>query len=673
MLDIFSSKKWYNNVYYYDIYNKEIKVMNTEEFTEKARKIHGDKYNYSNVRYVNNHTKVCIICPIHGEFWQMPKLHLKGSGCPKCAAIKGGDYLRDTKEDFIKKARKIHGDKYDYSKVEYNNSRTPVCIICPIHGEFWQTPTRHLNSRGCVKCAKANKGYSLRSNREEFIEKCKERYGEQYNYEKVEYVNSRTPVCVTCIKHGDFIITPHTLLHSNGCPQCIEEKKENKRNILIQKQEKQKKLKQEIKLEKIIHKKEKFIKQANLIHNNKYDYSKVEYKNNSTKVCIICPIHGEFWQTPHNHLKGCGCKKCTTLKLADKFSYSTLKFIENAQKIHGDKYDYSKVEYKNNRTKVCIICPIHGEFWQTPSMHYNEKQGCPLCGTLSSKDENEIANVLSDKYHLNVEQRVHSLIKPLELDIYLPEFNLGIEYNGLRWHSEKFGKDKNYHINKLKKCNEKGIDLLMIFSDEYINHKNIVLNKITHIIKQDYDKEKIYARKCIIKEINSSEAEKFLSINHIQGFAPSTVYLGCFYDNILIAVMSFKIEKKGENRWELNRFATDISKHCIGIGGKIFSYFIKNYNPEYVKSFADRRWTINVESNLYTKLGFKLDKILPPDYRYFYKKEYGENRVHKFNFRKEILHKKFNLPLSMTEKEMCDKIGAYRIWDCGLYKYVWKK
>ena len=106
MLDIFSSKKWYNNVYYYDIYNKEIKVMNTEEFTEKARKIHGDKYNYSNVRYVNNHTKVCIICPIHGEFWQMPKLHLKGSGCPKCAAIKGGDYLRDTKEDFIKKAKK---------------------------------------------------------------------------------------------------------------------------------------------------------------------------------------------------------------------------------------------------------------------------------------------------------------------------------------------------------------------------------------------------------------------------------------------------------------------------------------------------------------------------------------------------------------------------------------
>ena len=217
-----------------------MKVMNTEEFTEKARKIHGDKYNYSNVRYVNNHTKVCIICPIHGEFWQMPKLHLKGSGCPKCAAIKGGDYLRDTKEDFIKKAKKVHGDKYDYCNVEYKNSRTPVCIICPIHGEFWQTPTRHLNSRGCIKCAKANKGYSLRSNREEFIEKCKERYGEQYNYEKVEYVNSRTPVCVTCIKHGDFIITPHTLLHSNGCPQCIEEKKENKRNILIQKQEKHK-------------------------------------------------------------------------------------------------------------------------------------------------------------------------------------------------------------------------------------------------------------------------------------------------------------------------------------------------------------------------------------------------------------------------------------------------
>ena len=114
---------------------------------------------------------------------------------------------------------------------------------------------------------------------------------------------------------------------------------------------------------------------------NKYDYSKVEYVNNRTKVCIICSEHGEFWQTPNSHLKGCGCSNCRKKIMSNKLSYTSEIFIQKAREVHGNKYDYSKVEYKDFYTKVCIICPIHGEFWQKPNIHIRTKICCPKCNS----------------------------------------------------------------------------------------------------------------------------------------------------------------------------------------------------------------------------------------------------------------------------------------------------
>jgi rubrerythrin len=125
-----------------------------DDFIRSARKVHGDKYDYSKVVYKNNKTDVCIICPIHGEFYQTPNSHLKGRGCPICGGTK-----KSTKEDFIIKAKQVHGDKYDYSKVVYVNNQIKVCIICPIHGEFYQTPKNHLSGQGCPKCS-GNKNYT---------------------------------------------------------------------------------------------------------------------------------------------------------------------------------------------------------------------------------------------------------------------------------------------------------------------------------------------------------------------------------------------------------------------------------------------------------------------------------------------------------------------------------
>jgi hypothetical protein len=135
--------------------------------------------------------------------------------------------------------------------------------------------------------------------------------------------------------------------------------------------------------------------------------------------------------------------------------------------------------------------------------------------------------------------------------------------------------------------------------------------------------------------------------------------------------MTFKTLDKCNN-WELTRFASNYNYICQGVGGKLFTHFIKNYNPEEIKSFADRRWTINEENNIYIKLGFKFDSYTNPDYHY-YREEDGPIRQHKFAFRKNRLNKKYGLPLSMTEEEMTENLGYTKIYDCGLIKYVWKK
>ena len=547
-----------------------MKRKTNTKFIEECKQIHGDKYDYSKVNYVNARTKVCIICPVHGEFWQLPSLHIgQRCGCPLCNGT-----VKRTNEDFIKEARKVHGDKYDYSKVKYENTNKKVCIICPEHGEFWQTPYEHLKGHGCPKCS----GRSNLTN-DEFLEK------------------------------------------------------------------------------------------ARKVHGDKYDYSKVEYINNNTKICIICPEHGEFWQVPSGHLRGRGCPKCGLLSVSKKKQISFDDYLTRFKEVHGDKYDYTHTIYINSLTKINIVCPEHGEFRQLPYDHCTG-HGCPKCANQQSKAEEEIVRFLSENTDFKIQTRNKSILKGKELDIYIPEKKTAIEYNGLIWHSEKFGKDKNYHLGKTLECEKQGVRLIHIFENEWHKNKKIVQTKLLNILHKS-NLPKIYARNCNVKIIRKVNSREFLNKNHIQGSSGGSIHLGCYYYNDeLVGVMTFKRERKDSDKWELTRFATDIDKHCVGIGGKLFKYFVRNYNPSEVKSFADRRWTMDKDNNLYTELGFKLDKILKPDYFYINNKT---NLSHKFNFRKKILHKKYGLPLTMTENEMTEKLGYYKIWNCGLFKYVWKK
>ena len=318
-----------------NVNNKRVKKRFTT-LEADFRKVHGDRYDYSKAIYIKTDKPLTIICKKHGEFTQRPNDHLRGKGCPECATERN---LMST-EEYITRAKKVHGDRYDYSKLNYTKNKENVTIICPKHGDISIRADHHLEGRGCPKCA-----MNIPTN-EEFIQKAKAIHADKYDYSKVDYSNNSTKVTIICKEHGEFLQTPNDHLSGYGCKLCAG-------NVKRTTQE--------------------FIDHAKEIHGERYDYSRVEYKNNREPVEIICQVHGVFRQTPTSHLQGSSCPKC-----ANNIR-TTTQYIEDAKKIHGDKYDYSKTVFEDSREKVIIICPEHGEFLQTASDHL-EGKGCPECG-----------------------------------------------------------------------------------------------------------------------------------------------------------------------------------------------------------------------------------------------------------------------------------------------------
>jgi hypothetical protein len=202
------------------------KRLTTKEFIEKAQKIHGNKYDYSKVNYINENTKVIIICPEHGEFEQTPHCHLSNKECPRCGRLKANKSEGDNGKIFIEKAQKIHGNKYDYSLVDYKRSKDRVIIKCLIHSNFKQTPAGHLSGRGCPKCKNILLSQYGMQTQEEWIEKAKKVHGNKYDYSLVNYIDCKTKIKIVCPKHGQFKQNPTNHLTGQGCPHCSESKSE---------------------------------------------------------------------------------------------------------------------------------------------------------------------------------------------------------------------------------------------------------------------------------------------------------------------------------------------------------------------------------------------------------------------------------------------------------------
>lgn len=512
---------------------------------------------------------------------------------------------------------------------------------CNIHGELKKTPYHLLNDRmGCKFCNFDRRSRLQSMNNIGFLDKVKEKalINDYDDYSLVEYVRSNKKIKVICHKkddndneHGVYEITPNSYLMGARCKKCANELHRISGRLT----------------------QEEFISRLKKSYVNKpwYDLSQVEYCGGKRKINVFCHKkdkngieHGLFQViAEHAVNRGDGCRKCKYESVARKERFTTESFIEAARKVHGNKWDYSKTVYVSYNEPCTIICPIHGDFLQTPDSHL-QGSGCQVCSHRKSSQESEIYEYI--KYELgfkDTETRRRGIISSMkEIDIYIPSKRIGIEYDGCRWHTEKFGKDKFYHLGKTLSCKRNGISLIHVFEDEYKLKKDVVLSKISHRLGMDISKPKIYGRKTCIKELTKDTAFDFINENSLQ--EPSGNYfIGAYSNGELIGTMSFSMEGK---EWLIENIASSIKFVCCGVIGKLLYYFINHYSPNTVKVFADRRWVTSSDDNLYTRLGFTLSREIEPSSKYVIDGGYVRNNDY-------------------AEK-------SHRIWDCGQFEYVLK-
>lgn len=528
----------------------------------------------------------------------------------------------------------------------------------------------------------------------QFILEAQAIHGTTYTYDLVEYLGVDVKVEIVCKVHGAFKQAPYYHLKGQGCCKCSGRYKMSTQD---------------------------FIERAVVTHGDKYDYSKAIYKNRKTKLTIICPVHGEFYQTPETHFIS-GCAKCAGVsKLAtsefikkaryihgDRYSYdvvdyknshshinvtckdhgvfsitpnnllnghgcklcnggsrlTTKEFIEKAKQKHGELYDYSLVDYINTESDVNILCKDHGVFNQSPLNHLAGK-GCRFCTSHVSSHEILISEWFNGIPHKRGDR---SVLGGKELDLYFQSNKLAVEINGVYWHTESKGRGERYHVTKSDLCLQNGIQLLHFWDIEVEEKPLIVKSIISQKLKLNAS---LYARSTKVVDVDFETSKQFLNNNHLQGNAPSySVSYGLEHKGELIAIMTFgKPRFSKEAEWEMLRFACKINTSVVGGASKLYSKFIKTHNPNSVISYADKRYS---EGYLYSKLGFEFIRDSTPNYFYV---NGSRKTISRYSAQKHKLEKllgdKFDPAISETENMLAN--GFHKVYDCGNKVYLWRQ
>lgn len=341
---------------------------------------------------------------------------------------------------------------------------------------------------------------------------------------------------------------------------------------------------------------------------------------------------------------------------------------------------------KENEYVICPLClqrfnkltdahifKVHNLTWRKFKAMYPNVPILSQSASAQAKQAASLGNltVSKERFVSSYEREIQSFLKNnsiefspnrqiligKEIDILIEGFKIGIEFDGLKFHTEFFGrKAPSYHLDKTLKCNEKGYALIHIFEDEYVNHKDVVYGKLKHFlhINSGY---KIYGRKCIIKLISQKQCKELNNKYSLQEFKKSDIYLGAFFRNHLIGTMSFK--KDCNNMWNISNFVTNYNYVMCGVGGKLFNYFSKNIRPKCVYAIVDRRWLLSIQNNFYTKIGFTFDSFIDCSFKYY------NERIERY--KRFTVQELDAMSISRERVEEFD-----RIWDCGMVKYVYK-
>ena len=496
---------------------------------------------------------------------------------------------------------------------------------------------------------------------------------ERYDFSNSAYKGALTPITrIVCPKHGEFQQYAAQLRKDgSGCPKCGAEQRTQTRRMDPK----------------------EFLKRAAQIHGTTYDFSKTKYVNMTTKVTVTCPQHGDFCISPIKLVhEGKGCPECGKAKRGIRLTninpgaaagaVSIAKhaklFVQKARAVHGDKYDYSETVYTGAKKKVRVKCPKHGAFDQVAEKHIKRAHGCPRCGQKSAPEE-ALAAFLSR--FTTVEQRNRTLIAPKELDIYLPEHRIAVEFCGMYWHShgDKADEKKNKlrHAEKHRLCAEQGIRLITLYETEWSERPETIKCLLRNAVGKS--RGKLMARKCRLAKPTVQEARAFYGKYHPQGGAGHGEHYGLYHGDKLVACMrlTFGNNDRGHGakvrQWTLSRYATRVP--VAGAASRLFKAFVTEHNPPEVKSFSDNRL---FGGGMYEQLGFVLEEDVAPDYQVWSPKLGLRPKPH---YQRRVLPKRLaehgvDEPFDpatdrRTEAEMTYLMGARRIYDCGKKRWLW--
>jgi hypothetical protein len=366
-----------------------------------------------------------------------------------------------TTEKFIKEARIVHGDKYDYSEVVYKSTHDKVIINCPIHGDFEQSPANHLRKQGCDKCADSLNGFRQRKSTEQFINEAKNIFGNEYNYDKTHYITNQTKVIITCKIHGDFFKTPLKHISSKqGCPKCAEINGREKRKVTLS----------------------GFLKKVEVKFDDNFDFPKIQRQFNGIKskdkITIICKKCGtEYNLAPFIFLRSNGCTKCLMYDLNKPPQGQSLgDLYPNSVKMWGNNGNYTPFDfYPNSGRMMKWICPTCSNVYtRSIQVQFVRRNiGCKNCRSRVFYTEKKILFELKTFFPNIVGDGIGR-----QVDIFIPSLNLIIEYDGLNWHKgeDKYKKDKR----KTDKLIEDGYNVIRLREKplEKITNNDIIIDKI---------------------------------------------------------------------------------------------------------------------------------------------------------------------------------------------------
>lgn len=498
----------------------------------------------------------------------------------------------------------------------------------------------------------------------DFVAKARLVHGDRYQYPH-PYVGSGVPLSILCPEHGPFVQTPNShVSQAQNCPKCASIGVAQKRK----------------------HSSAELTRRFQAVHGDKYVYDFSTYVNLHTPIEITCPIHGAFMQAPHSHAKGRGCPVCATAK---QQSYNTrrqldmqLNFAALATKVHSGLFDYAGTEYTHNQNKVVFRCIAHDRILeQTARDHLDGYNPCPQCNHMKSAGEQQVFEFLSNL--TEAESRNRTILKPKELDIYLPERKLAVEYCGEFYHSsgskEEERKMRKKHIEKYRACKEQGVRLITLYETEWKERNYAIRRLLRNAVGKS--KGKLMARKCELRKATAAEARAFYDRYHPQGGAGSGEHYALFWKGKMVACMRFVLGANdrgagaGNRTWTLGRYATRIT--VAGAASRLFKAFVTEFNPPEVKSFSDNRF---FDGGMYAQLGFVLEEEVAEDYVVWSPKIGIRPKPH---YQRRLLPKRLEEhgltePFDpetdkRTEAEMTYLMGARRLYDCGKKRWVWTR